>query len=124
VGVYVSLTEDACGDLEKFRVSGQYKHFLAKLVRLEEEGVAVGLPLGRELTKFRKIVVGNRDWRIIFQSNREETEVVVWVIGERGDDECYETAVRRLEALGNANPTVKSLASILYQLSQRRKGGG
>lgn len=120
MGIFVSLTEDACADLEKYRASGQFKHFLAKLVRLEEEGVSVGLPLRDKLTSYRKIVVGNREWRIIFQANREETEALVWVIGDRGDDACYKLAVKRLEALGDKKPIAKSLAATLLQIAEDR----
>jgi mRNA interferase RelE/StbE len=117
------VTEDALADLEKYRESGVFRQFLAKLVRLEEQGVGVGLPLGDKLTTFRKIVVGDRDWRIIFQANREQTEATVWVIGDRGDDRCYTTALRRLEAIGDQKPQVKSLAGLLFQISERRRRG-
>ncbi len=121
MGIYVCLTEDACSDQEKYRASGRFKEFLAKLVRLEEDGPQVGVPLGDKLTNYRKIVVGDRDWRIIFQANRDGTEAVVWVIGDRGDEHVYKTAVKRLEALGDKKPIVRSLATTLFQIADDRK---
>jgi mRNA interferase RelE/StbE len=123
LGIYVCLTEDACSDLLKYRASGRFKEFLAKLVRLEEEGVEVGLPLRDQLTSYRKIVVGDRDWRIIYQANRDGTEATVWVIGDRGDEACYKTAVKRLEAIGDKKPLTRSLAATLLQIAEDRRRG-
>ena len=121
MGIHVRLTADACADLDRYRASGQFKRFLAKLVRLEEEGVGVGVPLGRGLTTFRKIKVGDRDWRIIFQANADETEATVWVIADRSDEQCYKLAAERLEAMGTQRPEARSLAAILYEIADQRR---
>jgi hypothetical protein len=98
-----------------------FPHLLAKLVRLEEVGKDVGLPLGKALTNWRKIVVGDRAWRIIFITNQEETVATVWVIGDRDDAACYELATRRVEALPKDQAHNTSLAGVMYELSQRQR---
>ena len=57
--------------------------FFAKLVRLEEVGKDAGQPLGGPMADRRKIVVGDRNRRIIFTMNEDETVARVWVIGDR-----------------------------------------
>ena len=91
------------------------------LIRLEEVGKDAGLPLGRGLTGWRKLVVGDRNRRIIFASNSSETVATVWVIGDRDDAACYEAAQRRVQAFGKAHPQAASLAAVMFQLSQAKK---
>jgi mRNA interferase RelE/StbE len=83
VPIRVELTSEALDDLERYVRSGNLERFLAKLVRLEADGPQVGQPLRGELHGFRKIVVGDRDWRIIFRTDAAETVATVWVIGDR-----------------------------------------
>jgi len=66
MAVRVELIDEAVADLERYAESGNLPLFLKKLIRLEEAGKDVGLPLGRGLTGWRKVVVGDRNWRIIF----------------------------------------------------------
>ena len=83
---------------------------LSKLLRLEEVGKDTGQPLGGPLTGWRKIVVGDRNWRIIFTVNPEETIATVAVIGDRADAECYAIAQRRVQALAKTQPQAASQA--------------
>jgi mRNA-degrading endonuclease RelE of RelBE toxin-antitoxin system len=96
VPVRVEFIDEAVEDLAGYVETAVFPHLLAKLVRLEEGGKDVGLPLGKALTHWRKIVVGDRAWRIIFTTNPEETIATVWVIGDRDDVACYELASRRV----------------------------
>jgi mRNA interferase RelE/StbE len=122
VPIRVELTSEALDDLERYVRSGNLERFLAKLVRLEADGPQVGQPLRGELHGFRKIVVGDRDWRIIFRTDAAETVATVWVIGDRADSECYDQATRRVEALGARQPEVASLAAAIVRIlkAQRR----
>lgn len=88
--VRVELIDEAVEDLIRYAETGNLPLFLKKLLRLEEVGKDVGLLLGRGLTGWRKIVVGDRNWRIIFTINLEETVATVWVIGDRDDAACYQ----------------------------------
>jgi mRNA interferase RelE/StbE len=119
--VRVELINEAVDDLARYIATGNLPLFLKKLIRLEEVGKDAGLPLGRGLSGWRKIVVGDRTWRIIFTTNPEETVATVWVIGDRDDSACYEEAQRRVQALGKNRPEAVSLAAAMLQLSEMRR---
>ncbi len=119
--VRVELIDAAVEDLGRYAESGNLPLFLKKLIRLEEVGKEAGLPLGRGLTGWRKIVVGDRDWRIIFTVDPAETVATVWVIGDRDDAACYEDAQRRVDALGKGQPQAASLAAVMFQLSEMQR---
>jgi len=119
--VRVELIDEAVEDLARYAETGNLPLFLKKLLRLEEVGTDAGLPLGRGLTGWRKIVVGDRNWRIIFTTDPGETVATVWVVGDRNDAECYEDAERRMQALGKAQPHALSLATVMFQLSEMQK---
>lgn len=119
--VRVELIAEAVADLAGYAESGVLPLFLKKLIRLEEAGKDAGLPLGRGLTGWRKIVVGDRNWRIVFTVDPEETVATVWVIGDRDDAACYEDAERRLHASGSVDPTTSSLAAAMFEIAQARR---
>ena len=119
--VRVELTRQAADDLARYAESGNLRAFLRKLLYLEEGGKDAGQPLGGTLSGWRKLVVGDRDWRIIFRMSSDETTATVWVIGDRADAECYAEAQRRIEQLGRGRPEAESLAAVMLQLSERRE---
>lgn len=116
--VRVELIDEAISDLARYASSGNLALFLKKLLRLEEVGEDAGLPLGRGLTGWRKIIVGDRDWRIVFTTNSDDTTATVWVIGDRSDAACYEEAGRRIAAYGTGQPHVASLAAAILQVTE------
>ncbi len=118
--IRVELIDEAVDDLLRYAHSGNLRQFLAKLIRLEDIGKDAGLPLGGSLAGWRKIVVGDRDWRIVFTMNAAETVATVWVIGDREDAQCYQEATRRLTALGKEHAPAASLAAVLFKLTQAR----
>jgi mRNA interferase RelE/StbE len=122
VPVRVEFTGQAFDDLVRYAKTGNLPLFIKKLLGLEEVGEQAGLPLGRGLTGWRKIVVGDRTWRIVFKTDPAETIATVWVIGDRDDDACYEEAQRRIQALGADRPETVSLAAAMFQISQQRAG--
>jgi hypothetical protein len=65
MAIRVELMEEPFEDLARYATTGNLPLFLKKLLRLEEVGRDAGLPLGRGLTGWRKIVVGDRSWPII-----------------------------------------------------------
>jgi mRNA interferase RelE/StbE len=121
VPVRVELVDEAVADLSRYAATGNLPLFLKKLLRLEDVGKEAGQPLGRDLTGWRKIVVGDRDWRIIFTTNPEETVATIWVIGDRDDAACYETARRRVVAFGKTDPKAATLAAVMFQLAEARR---
>lgn len=121
MSVRVELIPEAVDGLVRYAQSGTMPLFLKKLIRLEEVGKDAGLPLGRGLVGWRKVVGVDRDWRIIFTTNPEETVATIWVIGDRDDAACYDLALRRVAALGKDQPHAVSLAAVMFQISQTRK---
>lgn len=116
--VRVELIGEAVEDLVGYARSGNIQLFLKKLVRLESIGAQAGEPLGRSVMGLSKIVVGDRDWRIVFRMSDDEQAATILVIGDRDDSACYETAARRLEALSGSNPIATSLAAAMLELPQ------
>lgn len=113
----VTLTEDARDDFLGFDRSVQ-RAILKGLLKLraspELRGRALGSTHGGNLTGFRRLVVGNRDHRIIYKVEEDGTLVVVLVIADRADDECYRLAVSRLRTHGDAR--LRDLAVSLDEL--------
>jgi mRNA interferase RelE/StbE len=95
----VHLTGDAREDLRDLDGSAR-KIVLKALKKLSDHPEQRGQPLGSQvegnLTTFRKLVVGDRDYRVIYSVQPDGTVCVVWVIGKRVDRECYDLAVARL----------------------------
>jgi len=118
--IRVELRPEAVDDLLRYAASGNLPLFFKKLLRLEAVGNDAGLPLGRGLTGWRKIVVGDRTWRIVFKTDPAETVATIWVIGDRDDNACYEEATRRVQATGENQPEAISLAATMFQISQAR----
>ena len=100
----VQLTSDALEDLKD--LDGAARQLVLKALRkLETDPEQRGQPLGvkgdSHLTTFRKLVVGNRDYRIIYRIDADGTIVVVWVIAKRADAEVYALAAARLKTHGD-----------------------
>jgi mRNA interferase RelE/StbE len=96
----VHLTSDAREDLRDLDGSAR-RIVLKALTKLRDQPELRGQPLGSrangDLTTFRKLVVGDRDYRVIYRVESDGSVCVVWVIGKRVDRECYDLAVARLE---------------------------
>lgn len=119
MSVRVELIDDAVADLAKHVESGKLKSFFRKLLEIEKNGSQAGEPLGRDLVGWRKIAVGDRDWRIVFRVDKAETVATVCVIGDRDDGACYEEARRRAENVENEDAA--SLAESMMELFGSRK---
>lgn len=119
--VRVEFIEEAFDHLLRYAASGNLTLFLKKLLRLEEVGRDAGLPLGRGLAGWRKIVVGDRNWRIVFATSPDETIATIWVIGDRDDNACYVEAERRVQAAGKSRPDAVSLAAAMFHPSEMQR---
>jgi mRNA interferase RelE/StbE len=117
--VRVELIDAAVADLARHVESGKLKSFFEKLLEIEASGSQAGEPLGRDLVGWRKITVGNRDWRIVFLVDRAETVATVCVIGDRDDGACYEEARKRADDVDDADAA--SLAESMMELFGSRK---
>jgi mRNA interferase RelE/StbE len=123
MAVRVEVIPEVVDDLEKVKQTGRIREFLAKLVRLEDEGSEVGEPLGHRgetnLTGWRKIVVGDRNWRIVFQMTSPEV-AMVGVIGDRADAACYLELAKRLGP-GRASQTLSLAAALTLLFAAKQK---
>jgi len=119
--VRVEFTRGAAEDLRGYAQSGNIQLFLRKLIRLETVGKAAGQPMGHGLKGYYKIVVGDRDWRIVFTVDRDETVATVVVIGDRADAACHQEAQQRLAALGSQSAETVSLAAAMLNLPQLQR---
>lgn len=86
---------------------------LKSLKKLETSPEQRGTPLGSkanaqsDLTGFRKLVVGDRAYRVIYQVTSDGNVVVVWVVGARADAVVYQEANARVAAY--AEPSARAL---------------
>lgn len=98
----VLLTEDAKEDLRDLDGAAR-KIVIKALAKLKDNPEQRGQPLGSRsggnLTGLRKLVVGDRDYRIVYNVEPDGTVCVVWVIGKRTDGEVYDLAVSRLKVV-------------------------
>jgi mRNA interferase RelE/StbE len=119
VPVRVELLDDAVVDLARQAESGKLKLFFKKLLEIEQKGAEAGEPLGRDLVGWRKITVGNRNWRMVFRVDRDEAVATICVIGDREDGLCYEEAKRRADRAQDNDAA--SLAESMMTLFGSRK---
>lgn len=119
MAVRVELIDEVIVDLANLAESGNLKQFFKKLIEIEANGSQAGDPLGRDLVGWRKLTVGNRNWRIVFRVDRDETVATICVIGDREDAACYEEAQRRARQAKDADAT--SLAASMMELLGTRK---
>lgn len=117
--VRVELIDEVIVDLADLAESGHLRQFFKKLLDIEANGSQAGIPLGRDLVGWRKLTVGNRNWRIVFRVDEDESVATVCVVGDREDAACYEEAQRRAQQIKDADAT--SLAASMIELLGTRK---
>lgn len=118
-GCVVRLTDDAVMDLQGlFKVDPQIVRWaLKKMIQLERDPNA-GEPLLGGLIGYRKITVGDRDWRVVWRIAQDEAgdyliEVAeVWAVGYRKDGEVYAEIQQRVANAG-PSPRTKALSEVL-----------
>jgi mRNA interferase RelE/StbE len=78
----VDLFPEAVEDIDELDGS-ERKQVFKGLLKLEADPSNRGAPLGSALTTFRKLVVGNRQIRIVYRVEEDGTVAVVWVVASR-----------------------------------------
>lgn len=118
-GCLVRLTEDAVEDLQTlFKADPQIVRWaLKKMIQIERDPNA-GAPLLGGLIGYRKITVGDRDWRVVWRVVQDDArdfrvEVAeVWAVGYRKENEVYEEIRQRVADAG-PSPKTKALTEVL-----------
>ena len=101
----IKFIEEAKEDLRD--LDGDARKLVVKaILKLETNPELRGVPLGNnasvgDLTGLRKLVVGNRTYRIVYDVRDNNTVVVIWVIGKRVDYKAYELARARIDLYTN-----------------------
>lgn len=121
------LTNDAVGDLQDlFRSDPQIVRWaLKKMIQIERDPSA-GEPLLGGLIGYRKITVGDRDWRVVWRIVQDEAgdyliEVAeVWAVGYRKDSEVY-AEIRRRVANADSSPKTKALSDVLELFAKQSR---
>ena len=121
----VRLTDAAIDDLDALhrRDPQIVRAALAKMLILEKNPEA-GEPLRGTLIGWRKIVVGDRDWRIVWSVTHDSSGTVivdvaeVWAVGVRSDAEVYEEMRNRVAALDQGTPTAVALAEVVARFGK------
>lgn len=123
----VRLTADAVGDLRSlFKVDPQIVRWALKKMILLERDPHAGRPLVGGLIGYRKIAVGDRDWRIVWRVVEDEVGTVqvevaeVWAVGYRKDDEVYAEIERRVAQAGPSART-RALTDVLELFSKQAR---
>jgi len=121
---FVRLIDPAVRDLEDLaRHNPQALHWSLKKMLLLERDPYAGDELHGDLIGWRKLVVGNRDWRIIWRATTDHTGVIVvdiaevWAVGARSDAAVYREMADRVASLPTSPPTL-ALAEVIDRLGK------
>lgn len=124
-GAEVWLTAPAVDDLR--RLDGAALVWALKKMLVIERDPQAGSPLLGNLINYRKIVVGDRDWRIVWRTVTDVrgtliVEVAeVWAVGARSDQEVYNEVLERTASLGEG-PVRRALEDVIADLGKAAKG--
>lgn len=125
---WVRLTEPAIDDLKALaRKDPQIVRWCLKKMLLLERDPMAGEPLLGGLIGFRRLVVSDRHWRIVWRITRGEDGAAtvdiaeVWAAGVRADSEVYEEMEQRLRTLGNT-PQARQLHDVVATLGRIGRG--
>ena len=111
-------------DLERLLgVDPQIVRWALKKMLLLERDPDAGRALLGDLIGWRKLVGGDRDWRIVWQVTTDEVgnQVIdiaeVWAVGARADAEVYAEMNHRIAVLGSS-PTTQALSEVIERLGR------
>lgn len=125
---YIRLTDPAVEDLQQLATHNpQALRWALKKMLLLEENPDAGEPLLGGLIGWRKLTVGDRDWRIVWRptSDSDTTPVIeiaeVWAVGARSDSEVYEEMAARVATMPD-NPPTLALAEVVQRFNKLGAG--
>jgi mRNA interferase RelE/StbE len=126
--VVVRLTDPAFEDLRALlRLDPQIVRWALKKMLLLERDPEAGEILHGDLIGFHKLVVGDRDWRIVWRVTHDTTTVVVdvaevWAVGARNDAAVYTEMRTRVALLPRNEPTTVALSEVVERLGDIATG--
>ena len=116
---YIRLTDPAIDDLNQiFRLDPSVMRKVITKMLILELNPDAGEPLLGDLIGWRKLTVGDRNWRIIWRSKQDESgdrmiEIAqVWAIGARSGSEIYAEMKERV-ASAASSPQTTALFDVL-----------
>ncbi|MGH3182003.1 MAG: type II toxin-antitoxin system RelE/ParE family toxin, partial [Acidimicrobiales bacterium] len=122
--VVVRLTEPAVDDLEGLNERNpQAVRWALKKMLLLERNPEAGEELHKELVGWRKLVVGNRDWRVVWRVTFDESGGVavdvaeVWAVRARSEGEVY-AEMQSLVASLPRTPQTVALSDVVERLGK------
>ncbi|WP_431862612.1 type II toxin-antitoxin system RelE/ParE family toxin [Micrococcus terreus] len=126
----VRLTEDAVSDLYRLQKKDpRIVRDVFKKMLLLERAADAGEPLLGALVGFRKLVVGDRDYRIVWRQLTDDSAVPilevaeVWAAGARAHGEVYAEMTQRVDRLKRTgHPESRALADIVQQMGRLYEG--
>lgn len=121
---YVRLTAPALEDLERLlKKDPQIVRWALKKMILLERDPEAGEPLLGQLIGWRKLTVGDRDWRIVWRVTADDAGTVtitiaeVWAIGARSEAAVYDEMNARV-AQAEQTPSTTALAEVIALLGR------
>lgn len=120
----VRLTEPAFGDLQTLmRLDPQIVRWALKKMLLLERDPQAGEVLHGVLIGWRKLVVGDRGWRVVWRVTHDVAGVVVvdvaevWAVSARSDQTVYKEMTSRVATLPSS-PATLALAEVVTRLGR------
>jgi mRNA interferase RelE/StbE len=121
---YVRLTAPAFEDLERLlKKDPQIVRWALKKMILLERDPEAGDPLLGSLVGWRKLTVGDRDWRIVWRVTVDDAGSVnitiaeVWAVGARREAEVYDEMNARIAA-AEQTPSTIALGEVIDMLGR------
>ncbi|UYM05117.1 type II toxin-antitoxin system RelE/ParE family toxin [Solicola gregarius] len=126
-GCVARLTDDAVEDLRAlFKTDPQIVRWAFKKMLQIERDPSAGHPLLGSLIGYRKIIFGDRDWRVVWRVAQDEAgdfrvEVAeVWAVGYRKDSEVYAEINQRV-ADADSSPKTKALTEVVELFAKQAR---
>lgn len=122
----VRLTEDAVSDLHRLHRKDPniVRAAFAKMLLLERS-TSAGEPLMGALVGYRKLIVGDRDWRIVWRETTDNDHnpvldiAEVWAAGARSDSDVYTEMRQRVAAMkSEGNPIAIPLSEVVERMGR------
>lgn len=126
----VRLTDDAVADLRRLQKKDpQIVREVFKKMLLLERATDAGEPLLGALVGFRKLVVGDRDYRIVWRETTDDAHqpvldiAEIWAAGVRADSEIYEEMTQRVKQLNESgHPQTRALTTVISDMGRLYSG--